>query len=204
MSKRIFAATIFLMLMSAFLYSEAPWSYSVAASGHDYTWVDEDSGLYTQEQMVGLDIRGSAILNPTGFYYGTFLSFARPLIGWESEMDGEIATSIYSGYDLYAAFGFPFGFRRALPRPGTGVYIGFGPAMQALIDFDSHVWGSAGLFWEFGLEALSTRGVKLSLGARMILGWASFSTDGHDFTERPDVTTSTLYLGLSWRGTRGN
>lgn len=203
MPRWILLSIILNILSTGVLHAETLWTYSLGVSGLDYTWLDEDTGNYMQEQMVGLDIRGSAILKPMGFYYGTFLSFARPLLNREYDLVDETSTENSSGYDLYMSFGIPFGYRWQLPRSYTAVYLGLGPSMQGLFDFDSHFWGSGGLFWEFGVETLSSEGVEISMGARMIMGWESFVTDGSRVAERPSATTSIFFIGLSWTGTRG-
>ncbi len=202
MKKHRFLILILCLFLPGALYAGTLWSYSLGVSGLDYTWVDEDTGNYMQEQMAGLEIRGSAILKSTGFYYGTFLNFAVPLLNWEQDLINETLTMDYSGYNFYISFGIPFGYRWKLPRSETAVYLGLGPSMQGLFDFDSHVWGSGGIFWEFGVETLSSKGVDLSVGARMIVGWGSFATDGSLVAERPLVTTSVFFIGISWTGTR--
>ena len=203
MPRWIILSIILNILSTGALHAGIPWTYSLGVSGLDYIWLDEDTGNHIQEQMVGLDIRGSAILKPMGFYYGTFLSFAWPLLNREYDLVNETSTENSSGYDLYMSFGIPFGYRWQLPRSYTAIYLGLGPSMQGLFDFDSHFWGSGGLFWEFGVETLSSEGVEISMGARMIMGWGSFATDGSRVVERPLATTSIFFIGLSWTGTRG-
>ncbi len=203
MKLRGFLLLIILLSFSGVLYAETPWSYTLAVSGQDYTWTDEHSGTLIQEQMIGLEIRGSAILNPMGFYYGTYLSFGMPLVSWEYNPVDEVSTYSDSAYDFYASFGIPFGYRWVLPRSLTGVYLGLGPSFQTLFKFNDHIWGSGGVFWEFGIETIKTKGVKFSMGTRMVMAWGSFATDGSVITRQPSVTTTTFFMGLSWRGTRG-
>lgn len=194
---------ILLILCTGSLVAETPWSYSVGVSSIDYTWADENSVNAFQEQMVGLEIRGSAIVEHTGFYYGTYLSFALPVFGWEIDHLNEISYVNESIYDFYTSFGIPFGYRWAFPRGRSGVYLGAGPSFQALFKFQDYMWGSGGLFFEFGFESLRSKGVSLSFGTRLIMAWGSFATDGYRYAELPTVTTTSIFLGLSWKGTRG-
>lgn len=196
---------IILLTTAAFsLSAETTWSYSMGVSGIDYSWTDENSGNILQVQMVGLDIRGSAIVKPVGFYYGTYLSFAIPVLMWEYDPLDDTAYSVDSSYDLYISAGVPFGYRWVLPKGRSGAYVGAGPSFQALFEFQNQMRGSGGLFFEFGIESLREKGVGVSFGTRLMMAWGSFSTDGYTYAEQPMVTTSSLFLGLSWKGTRGN
>lgn len=197
-----FIIFILIAVFAASLPAETPWSYSMNASFLDYSWTDDASGNIIQEQMLGLDIRGSAIVKPTGFYYGTYLSFAYPISTWEYDADNETESSDDSSYDLYISAGVPFGYRWAMPNGRSGAYLGGGPAFQTLFKFQDHMNGSGGLFLEFGIESLRDKGVGFSFGTRLVMAWGAFSTDGYTYSERPMVTTSSFFLGLSWKGTR--
>lgn len=201
--QRVITLLLF-VVVAVSLPAETPWSYSLAVSSIDYSWTDEATGNILQEQMIGLEIRGSEIVTPWGFYFGTYLSFAVPTFGWEIDTFDETVAYADSNYDFYTSFGIPFGYRWVLPRGRTGAYLGAGPSFQALFDFQDHLNGSGGLFLEFGIESLRSKGVGVSFGTRLIMGWGSFSTDGNSYTEEPVVTTTSIFLGLSWTGTRGS
>ena len=67
------------ILLPSVLFAENPWTYSLCISGMDYISEDDTSGVHVREQMVGLDIRGASIRNLSGFYYGSYISIARPM-----------------------------------------------------------------------------------------------------------------------------
>ncbi len=203
MKLSLFPILILCLFLPVSLFAENPWTYSLGVSGIDYTWIDKDSGVILQEQMIGLDIRGASMMNLTGFYYGSFISIARPMIYWEYDNLNETSSMDYSRYDLYVAFGIPFGYRWQLPRSFNAVYLGVGPSMQSLFDFDNHLWGTGGIFWEFGFETLSTKKITLSIGGRMLIPIGSFITDGSSVAEGIDATSSVFFIGLSWTGNRG-
>ncbi len=202
---KLHSLVIFLLIasLSGKLYAENPWTYSLGISGVDYNWVDEASGNLIQEQMVGLDIRGSSIRNLTGFYYGSYISIARPMVSWNYEEMSDTVTMDYSRYDMYLSFGIPFGYRWQMPGISSAFYLGIGPSFQGLFDFDSHLWGSGGLFWEFGFETLKIKGVSFSVGGRVIMSLGSFVTDGSSIAEAVDATGSAFFIGMSWTGNRG-
>ena len=190
-------------LFAVSLSAENPWSYSLGFTGLDLNWTDDDSGLQLQEQMVGLDIRGSAIGKPTGFYYGSFISVARPFVYWVyDDLNGEVSKG-NPRYDMYLSFGLPFGYRWQMSRISSAFYLGLGPSFQSLFDFDSHLWGSGGIFWEFGFETLKEKGLSFSVGGRVIMSLGSFITDGSHTVEALDATASAFFIGISWRGNRG-
>ncbi len=197
-----FLIVLLFSLFSLSLYAENPWTYSLGISGLDYNWIDENSGNLIQEQMVGLDIRGASIRNLTGFYYGSYISIARPMVYWSYEEMSDTATMDYSSYDMYMSFGIPFGYRWQMPRISSAIYLGIGPSFQSLFDFDSHLWGSGGLFWEFGFETLKSKGVSFSVGGRVIMSLGSFVTDGSYSAEAIDATGSAFFIGISWTGNR--
>jgi len=202
---RVKPAVVFLILTisSVSLSAENPWSYSLGIAGMDLNWTDEVTGNPVQEQIFSLDVRGSSIGNPTGFYYGSFLSIGRPVVHWVYDDLSDAVIMDSSRYDMYFAFGLPFGYRWQMSRLTDAFYLGLGPSFQGLVDFDSHLWGSGGIFWEFGFETLKTKGVSFSVGGRVIIPIASFVTDGSYTAEAVDRVASVLFIGMSWRGNRG-
>jgi len=168
----------------------------------DCYWMDEESGILIQEQMAGVDIRGASIRSFTGFYYGTYISIGRPMFRWiYNELDDTVQMSS-SQFDMYASFGIPFGYRWQFPGRSTAFYLGAGPSFLGLFDFGSHMWGSGGIFCEFGLETLKTEGIAVSIGGRVVIPLGSFITDGTYISEAMDGTSSAFTIGMSWTGNR--
>jgi len=202
---RLKPSVVFLIFtfFSVPLSAENPWSYSLGVSGLDLTWTDEDTGTLVQEQVFGLDIRGSSIGTPTGFYYGSYISIGRPVVHWVYDDSSDTVTMDSSRYDMYFSFGLPFGYRWQMSRLSSYFYLGLGPSFQGLVDFDNHLWGSGNIFWEFGFETLKTKGVAFSMGGRVIIPITSFVSDGSYTAEAADRAASVFFLGMSWRGQRG-
>jgi len=175
MNFRVYFLIVICLLFSTTLFAENPWSYSLGLSGLNYDWIDDESGNLIQEKMVGLELRGASIRKPTGFYYGSYISIARPLILWEhDELSDELMMGS-SRYDMYLSFGLPLGYRWKMRGIPSAFYLGIGPAFQGMFDFDSYLWGSGGLFCEFGFETLKTKGISFSIGGRINIPWVHLS-----------------------------
>ena len=201
MSLRI--GLVLIISISGSLYAENPWVYSMGISSVDYTWLDEESGAPLQEQMLGLDIRGESFRKPTEFYYGTYISIARPIMSWGYDEINDITVLDDSNYDMYVSCGIPFGYRWAMHNNSTAFYLGTGPFFQGLFDFDSYLLGSGGIFVEFGFETVKTKGISFSIGGRVNMSLGSFVTDGSYFHEAIDAASSVFFIGVSWIADRG-
>ena len=201
----LFFLTLFVLSVAA--ASAAPWSYSLGVSVQDITWEDEDAGgerVFVQEQAAGLDVRGSAILPNTDFYYGTFINLSAPFVRVVDHPEAEDLDYSSPTYNLSAAVGIPLGWRWRIADERMGLYVGAGPAFQMLFDFDDHWQGSGGLVLEFGLETLKTEGVGISVGTRAILPFGAFSVAaGRDEVADPVLPVgATFHVGISWTGER--
>lgn len=201
--RKIFAILTLLFVSSGTaLFAAAPWAYSVGFSGLDLSWEGENEDILIQEQVLGLDFRGSAILPRSGFYYGSFINFSLPLMRVVDDPLAEETVVGDSEYDFYTAFGIPFGYRWNIASGRMGVYLGAGPAMQLMIDFDHHVWGSGGMALEIGIETLKGKGVGISVGSRFLMSFGAFTVAGQDVVDAAIPLSTMFHIGISWTGER--
>lgn len=209
---RVYKALFLLILAvcySSALSAENTWSYSFGLSGTDYVWVESGSDLMWREHLPGLEIRGSAIIKPTGFYYGNFLNVSVPFAVSMYDEILDTSETFDSVHNLYLSSGLTFGYRWELKRRGNAFFTGVGPAAMMLADFDSHIWLSGGLAFEFGMESLGNSGIRFSFTCRGITGLGSTLVDletadihGEGFYDAPIPRAVSLILGISWTAVR--
>ena len=196
-----------LLFTAASLFAENRWSYTLGLTGNELAVSSGSADTYYLQQMVGVDLRGAALLETSGFYYGTFISASFPVLLEEINPYLETTEYLTPEHDFILFTGIPFGFRSSLNTGSTGFYTGFGPAMMMSVDLDEHLWISGMVTLEMGIEHTGRKGVGFGFGLRGSLGLASILVDTRkpdqpEYRAAPDPMVLSLVMGISWTAVR--
>lgn len=199
--------TIMLLQTSVHLSADNLWSYTLGFTGSDMAVSGVSSDTYYVQQMIGVDLRGSAVLESSGFYYGTFISVSFPVSLEEINPYLETIEYLTPNHNLVAIAGVPFGFRAPLYMEEGGFYTGFGPGVMVSADYDDHLWVSGLIALEMGMEHIARKGVSLGFGLRAYVGLSSIlvnlkNFDQFEYSSAPDPMVLSLVMGISWTSIR--
>ena len=206
--RRILLSLLLSLSFTAAVSADNLWSYSLGLAGTDYFWVDDSGVSVWQEQLLGGELRGSAVIKPTGLYFANFVNVSVPTYLYHQDLVTGTITTYYSGHDLYSSLGLTFGYRTDLRRLGA-FFVGVGPTATAIADFDSHVWLSGGISVEFGLEFIKRKGIGFGFTSRatmplaaMLIDLEEFDAAGAGYYSAPEPTSITIVFGISWASVR--
>ena len=199
--------TAILVLSSANLFADNLWSYTLGFTGNDMAVSGVTPETYYLQQMLGFDLRGSAVLESSSFYYGTFINVSFPVTLEEIDPYLETVEYLTPNHNLVVITGIPFGFRASLNMGQGGFYTGVGPGVMVSADYDDHLWISGLIALEMGIEHIGRQGVGFGFGIRAYAGLASIhadlqNLDQFSYESAPDPMVLSLVMGISWTAIR--
>ena len=109
-----------------------------------------------------------SMVNPkdTGFYYGSDLSLGIPLtLYYYDNLYGY--TTMATEDDLFMGLKIPLGYRWPGTGGSMGFYLGGGPALQMIVDWDTAAVYGIGAFAELGWQTNKTSNVGFHFGFQL-------------------------------------
>jgi hypothetical protein len=133
----------------------------------------------------------------TGFYYGSDLSLGIPLTLYYFDDLYGFATMATED-DLFMGLKVPLGYRWPGTGRSMGFYLGAGPALQMIVDWDSAAVYGIGGFAELGWQTNKTSNVGFHFGFQLGLSPIVFSP-GYGSLSGINASEASLRFGMSWR-----
>ena len=103
--------------------------------------------------------------------------------------------------DLFISLFLPIGFRNYTTRSRMGVFVGVGPAVQWIQDFEGGGIGGFGVTGEIGLESNSERRITFHMGFKIGVSPLVFDSTGRVVDDVVAFETG-FKFGVAWRTKR--
>ncbi|MCK5737468.1 MAG: hypothetical protein KAH21_13370 [Spirochaetaceae bacterium] len=153
-------------------------------------------GLGIAEGIITAGYRRVASPGDIGFYYGTDFTLGVPVI--QEYFDHHKVLNNAPGNDLFMSFKVPFGYRWSGKDNSMGFYLGGGPALQMVSEWDTRTIYGIGAFGELGWQTNKTAGIGFHFGLQLSISPLIYSPDQGTFSNIIGTDVS-IRFGMSWR-----
>jgi len=155
-----------------------------------------NSSLIVAEGIITAGYRRVKHPRDVGFYYGTDLVLGVPFA--MAYYDNRQLLKAPPGNDLFLGLRIPFGHRWPGDNRSMGFYLGGGPAIQMVSDWDQHTIYGLGVFGELGWQTNKLSGTGFHFGMQLSFNPFVFSAEEGPIARTVGVGAS-MQFGMSWR-----
>lgn len=135
-----------------------------------------------------------------GLYRATEITMGGPIATIASSEDEKVTVATEN--DFYVSLFLPFGFRTYTSRSRMGVFVGVGPAVQWIQDFQGGGIGGFGFTGEIGLESNNLNKTSFHMGFKIGMSPLVFDSNGQILDDVMAVETA-FKFGVAWRKKSG-